>query len=360
MKKMILVFFAVFGYAVMAEDLMQVMHKAITNNPSVKMEVPALPHPDLGPSSTEKFLNRYQSLQSELNRQQQGRQAWKASKDKQYLLMSVAAAYFQTLEAQEHWQAQVQKNSAQINETNSLSNDVAINMSIDLGLWRAKKALQNSQELLKNLSGEGPSSLAPVVIKDDVTVPDPEKKTTLVQQALDNNLELKWTSAKVEESLVQLKKMKAERYPYFVWYEPEKEVRPDPRYVFPSDRYSEGGIIRPLISIPLGGHTSGRQRQELRAQYQAEYDLYKSRKEQLIDQIMVEVSIAFDRMEASAKALNSLPASAMNPVWRSQNSYDYILNFLKLKYLEGTLGLQDLQQINGEWLDREHSVKIGP
>ncbi|MEI8347756.1 MAG: hypothetical protein WCG27_09825, partial [Pseudomonadota bacterium] len=68
---------------------------------------------------------------------------------------------------------------------------------------------------------------------------------------------------------------------------------------------------------------------------------------------------AFDKFEAAANALNSLPATAQAPAWRRQKSYDYLLQSLRLKYLGGTLCQEDLQQINQQFLDRQNLVKLG-
>ena len=255
---------------------------------------------------------------------------------------------------------------------------------------QAKRSLATTQELLRELTGEPFSGLAPPIDDLPLKTPEPQNEEQWVTTALEQNLRVISARLATDIAKEDVRGARAGHLPTIDVFarhsdqdiSGDTDVRSGDSAVIntPADRLSEGDSIGIEVNFPIysGGGTSSRVRQRVYLHRAARERLERASREteratrdaylgvlseisrvQALKQAVASSQTALQATEAGFEVGTRTTVDVLDSRRRlfeaqtnySRSRYDYLLNVLQLQLASGTLNRADLEEING-WLKK--------
>jgi outer membrane protein len=256
---------------------------------------------------------------------------------------------------------------------------------------QAKRALATAQELLRELTGEPFSGLAPPVDDLPLKTPDPKNEEQWVTSALEQNLRVISARLATDIAKQDVRVARSGHLPTVdvVARHSDQNVSGDidvqagvlgSTSRSPADQTGEGDSIGIEVNFPIysGGGTSSRVRQRVYLHRAARERLERASREteratrdaylgvlseisrvQALKQAVASSQTALQATEAGFEVGTRTTVDVLDSRRRlfeaqtnySRSRYDYLLNVLQLQLATGTLNRGDLEEING-WLKK--------
>ncbi|MDH3639829.1 MAG: TolC family outer membrane protein, partial [Gammaproteobacteria bacterium] len=310
---------------------------------------------------------------------------------RQELLLRVSRRYFAVLAAQDNLGVAVAERKAVARQLELADERLQVGLGTTTDLFdaqarfslaeateiSAQNFLHDANQALIEVVGEFSEALTPLKAQTPLEPPDPNDVEAWIRMALENNLEYLISRQVVEVAENELKRQRAGHYPWVDFIVQHNNVDADGSISGPgNERTSTDALIQLNVPILEGGAVVSRARE-------AGFRLQAAQKRNEAARRAVERSTratfsdvtssirqvqAFDRaVTASESALeaknegfaagldtNLDVLDAQRDLFRVKRDYlraryDYILNWLRLKQVQGMLNEEDLRQVNG-WL----------
>lgn len=255
---------------------------------------------------------------------------------------------------------------------------------------QAKRALATAQELLRELTGEPFSGLAPPIDDLPLKTPDPQNEEQWVTTALDQNLRVISARLATDIAKEDVRVARSGHLPTvdFVASHSDDDTTGDTDSRVgsgdtnrtPADQTGKGDAIGIQVTVPLysGGSTSSQVRQRVYLHRAARERLERASREteratrdaylgvlseisrvQALKQAVASSQTALQATEAGFEVGTRTTVDVLDSRRRlfeaqtnySRSRYDYLLNVLQLQLASGTLNRADLEEING-WLKK--------
>lgn len=309
----------------------------------------------------------------------------------QDLLLRVSRRYFAVLAAQDNLGVAVAERKAVARQLELADERLQVGLGTTTDLFdaqarfslaeateiSAQNLLHDANQALIEVVGEFSEALAPLKAQSPLEPPDPNDVETWIGMALENNLEYLISRQQVKVAESELKRQRAGHYPWVDFIVQHNNVDASGSISGPgSERTSTDALIQLNVPILEGGAVVARAREaglRLQAAHKREEAARRAVERNIRDSFLgVTSSIrqvqALDRAvtasESSLEAKNEGFAAgldtnldvldAQRDLFRAKRDYlraryDYILNWLRLKQVQGALDEEDLRQVNG-WL----------
>jgi len=255
------------------------------------------------------------------------------------------------------------------------------------GVIASKRTLATNQELLRELTGELFRDLEAPGEDLPLATPDPENEDQWVNTALEQNLRLISSRLAADIAKENVRTARTGHYPTldlvltrqeFDQKSTQTNITDSGRFSGPSDQDSTQDTISLQLTFPIysGGGTSSRVREQVYLHRAARERLERTARETeratrdaylgVLSEIS-RVRALKQALESSRTALQATEAGfevgtrttvdvllARRRLFDAQTAYarsryDYLLNVIRLKQAAGSLGVPDIEQING-WL----------
>ena len=255
---------------------------------------------------------------------------------------------------------------------------------------QAKRSLATAQELLRELTGEPFSGLAPPVDDLPLKTPEPQNEQEWVDKALEQNLRVISARLATDIAKEDVRVARSGHMPSIdvvarhgdqdVTGNSDVQSGNSPIITLPSDRAGETDSIGIEVNFPIysGGATSSRVRQRVYLHRAARERLERASREteratrdaylgvlseisrvQALKQAVASSQTALQATEAGFEVGTRTTVDVLDSRRRlfeaqtnySRSRYDYLLNVLRLQFATGTLSRTDLEEING-WLKK--------
>lgn len=242
----------------------------------------------------------------------------------------------------------------------------------------AQNLVEDARQALVEVVGEFPEALLPLKPESPLDPPDPNIMEPWIKRALDNNLEFLISKQNVDVATQELKRQRAGHFPSLDLVVRRNKVDAGGSISGPgSERTSTDALVQLNVPIFAGGGVVARSREAALRLQAAEkrmeaaqratergtraafLDVTTSVREvQALDQAVTASESALEaKNEGFAAGLetNLDVLDAQRDLFRAKRDflrarYDYILNWLRLKQVAGTLNEDDLRRVN-EWLE---------
>lgn len=254
---------------------------------------------------------------------------------------------------------------------------------------QAKRTLATAQELLRELTGEPFSGLAPPIDELPLKTPEPQNEEQWVATALEQNLSVISARLATDIAKENVRVARAGHLPTLDVFARHAEqdvggdtdVRSGDSIInTPADQTADGDSIGIEITVPIysGGATSSRVRQQVYLHRAARERLERASREterstrdaylgvlseisrvQALKQAVASSQTALQATEAGFEVGTRTTVDVLDSRRRlfeaqtnySRSRYDYLINVLQLQFATGTLNRADLEEING-WLKK--------
>ncbi len=309
----------------------------------------------------------------------------------QDLLLRVARRYFAVLAAQDNLGVAVAERKAVARQLELADERLQVGLGTTTDLFdaqarfslaqaaeiAAQNLLEDANQALVEVVGEFSEALAPLKAQSPLEAPEPNDVEVWIRMALQNNLEYLISRQQVEVAVNELKRQRAGHYPWVDFIVQHNNVDARGSISGPgSERTSTDALIQLNVPILEGGAVVARAREaglRLQAAHKREEAarraVERSTRAAFLDvaSSILEVQALDRAVTASESALeaknegfaagldtNLDVLDAQRDLFRAKRDYlraryNYILNWLRLKQVQGTLNEGDLRQVNG-WL----------
>lgn len=233
-------------------------------------------------------------------------------------------------------------------------------------------SLRSAREALQVITGTRPDEPQALRTPLDVAPPAPANPEAWVEQAMQNNLNLKQFEFSSRLAYQRIREQQSSQLPQLNLF---AEHRYNDQSDTPQGLESEGSVIGLQLDIPLfsGGGALAAVRESRYRYEQSEADLLRARRETVqlardaydgvvtgevqvsaLSQAVKSAEVALEAIEAGFKVGSRTSVDVLNAqreLFRAQRDlsrarYDYLLSVLRLKQAVGALTYADLQQVD--------------
>lgn len=310
--------------------------------------------------------------------------------EQQGLIVRVAAAYFNLLYAEDSLRFAKAEKIATAEQLHQIQQRFEVGLSAITDVHEAQagydaavaqeivaeNALENTREILREIIGQDPGTLATLQVDLPLQNPDPANKGKWEETALQQNLQLLAAEAAVNVAEEEINRRKAGHYPSLDLLASHNKVD-NSKSRYSATEYNNN-VIGLQLNVPIyaGGGVSASARQASFLHSQAQEILEQTRRatvRQTRDSYLG-VTAGISTVQARAQALSSAKTAlkatqagyevgtrtavevlnSQRELFRTQRDlararYDYVLSTLQLKQAAGILSAEDIEHVNG-WL----------